>query len=111
MHSYDTMVYLIFVFIVICTVATASRHHGNMKEREKKIHSPLHTGPNVINRWPHLLGKSVDEARLEIKRDRPEVQIISVSKNAIVTMDYRIDRVRLFVEEDGFTIARPPSVG
>ncbi|XP_071682094.1 subtilisin-chymotrypsin inhibitor-2B-like [Lolium perenne] len=57
--------------------------------------------------WPELVGKSVEEAKKVILKDKPEVKIIVVPAGSIVTMDYRTDRVRLFVD----TVVEVPIVG
>jgi succinyl-CoA synthetase beta subunit len=54
-----------------------------------------------------LVGKSVEEAKKVILKDKPEAKIIVVLAGSIVTMDYRTDRVRLFVD----TVAEVPIVG
>ncbi|KAF6992968.1 hypothetical protein CFC21_009918 [Triticum aestivum] len=60
--------------------------------------------------WPELVGKSVEEARKVILQDKPEARIIVLPLGTIVTMEYRIDRVRLFVDRLN-TIAQVPRVG
>jgi hypothetical protein len=50
---------------------------------------------------------SVEEATKVILKDKPEAQIVVVPAGSPVTLDYRIDRVRLFVD----TIAEVPRVG
>jgi succinyl-CoA synthetase beta subunit len=64
------------------------------------------TGGNKTS-WPELVGKSVEEAKKVILKDKPEAKIIVVLAGSIVTMDYRTDRVRLFVD----TVAEVPIVG
>nr|6QIZ_A Chain A, Subtilisin-chymotrypsin inhibitor-2A [Hordeum vulgare] len=60
--------------------------------------------------WPELVGKSVEEAKKVILQDKPEAQIIVLPVGTIVTMEYRIDRVRLFVDKLD-NIAEVPRVG
>ncbi|EMS50345.1 Subtilisin-chymotrypsin inhibitor WSCI [Triticum urartu] len=60
--------------------------------------------------WPELVGKSVEEAKKVILQDKPEARIIVLPVGRIVTMEYRIDRVRLFVDCLG-NIAQVPMVG
>nr|7A1H_A Chain A, Subtilisin-chymotrypsin inhibitor-2A [Hordeum vulgare] len=60
--------------------------------------------------WPELVGKSVEEAKKVILQDKPEAQIIVLPVGTIVTMEYRIDRVRLFVDKLD-NIAQVPRVG
>jgi hypothetical protein len=50
---------------------------------------------------------SVEEATNVILKDKPEAQIVVVPAGSPVTLDYRIDRVRLFVD----TVAEVPRVG
>nr|1Y3B_I Chain I, chymotrypsin inhibitor 2 [Hordeum vulgare] len=60
--------------------------------------------------WPELVGKSVEEAKKVILQDKPAAQIIVLPVGTIVTMSYRIDRVRLFVDRLD-NIAQVPRVG
>nr|7A3M_A Chain A, Subtilisin-chymotrypsin inhibitor-2A [Hordeum vulgare] len=60
--------------------------------------------------WPELVGKSVEEAKKVILQDKPEAQIIVLPVGTIVTMEYRIDRVRLFVDKLD-NVAQVPRVG
>nr|1YPC_I Chain I, CHYMOTRYPSIN INHIBITOR 2 [Hordeum vulgare] len=60
--------------------------------------------------WPELVGKSVAAAKKVILQDKPEAQIIVLPVGTIVTMEYRIDRVRLFVDKLD-NIAQVPRVG
>nr|7AOK_A Chain A, Subtilisin-chymotrypsin inhibitor-2A [Hordeum vulgare] len=60
--------------------------------------------------WPELVGKSVEEAKKVILQDKPEAQIIVLPVGTIVTMEYRIDRVRIFVDKLD-NIAQVPRVG
>nr|3CI2_A Chain A, CHYMOTRYPSIN INHIBITOR 2 [Hordeum vulgare] len=65
---------------------------------------------NLKTEWPELVGKSVEEAKKVILQDKPEAQIIVLPVGTIVTMEYRIDRVRLFVDKLD-NIAQVPRVG
>nr|1TM3_I Chain I, chymotrypsin inhibitor 2 [Hordeum vulgare subsp. vulgare]1TO2_I Chain I, chymotrypsin inhibitor 2 [Hordeum vulgare subsp. vulgare] len=60
--------------------------------------------------WPELVGKSVEEAKKVILQDKPAAQIIVLPVGTIVTKEYRIDRVRLFVDRLD-NIAQVPRVG
>nr|7AON_A Chain A, Subtilisin-chymotrypsin inhibitor-2A [Hordeum vulgare] len=60
--------------------------------------------------WPELVGKSVEEAKKVILQDKPEAQIIVLPVGTIVTMEYRIDRVRIFVDKLD-NVAQVPRVG
>ncbi|KAM0920033.1 hypothetical protein ACQ4PT_007789 [Festuca glaucescens] len=75
-------------------------------ETSSPIKGSTATGGNKTSR-PELVGKSMEEATKVILKDKPEAQIVVVSAGSPVTMDYRIDRLRLFVD----TVAEIPMVG
>ncbi|KAF5826367.1 subtilisin-chymotrypsin inhibitor WSCI-like protein [Dunaliella salina] len=51
--------------------------------------------------WPELVGKPYAEAEAAIKRDAPDLTVSKVNSGSIVTMDFREDRVRVFVDKEG----------
>jgi hypothetical protein len=57
--------------------------------------------------WPELVGKCVKEAKEVILMDKPDAKIVVVPAGSPVTMDYRTDRVRLFVD----TVVEVPRIG
>lgn len=60
--------------------------------------------------WPELVGKRVEEAKDTIQSERPDLKSVCIiPKGSKVTMDYRMDRVRIYVE-DGIVL-RAPKVG
>jgi Potato inhibitor I family len=63
--------------------------------------------------WPELVGMPGKKAKEIIEKENPNMKIIQiVSKDSMVTMDYRTDRVRIFVEDnEQQTVARPPRAG
>ena len=62
-------------------------------------------------RWGHLVGKKGSEAQEYIKKERPDLQnVVIVSSNMPVTMDFSKDRVRVFVDDSG-NVVRTPIVG
>ncbi|KAM0887711.1 hypothetical protein ACQ4PT_028844 [Festuca glaucescens] len=64
------------------------------------------TGGNKTS-WPEVVGMSVEEATKVILMDKPDAQIVVVPAGSPVTLDYRIERVRLFVD----TVAEVPIIG
>lgn len=48
------------------------------------------------NRWPELLNTPVDNAIATISIERPDLKVIKLPQGAIVTMDVREDRVRVY---------------
>ncbi|CAF1605627.1 unnamed protein product [Adineta ricciae] len=61
-------------------------------------------------RWPHLVGRSAEEAIAVIRRDTGLSNIQVVGPDMMVTMDYRIDRVRIHVDKHG-RVTSPPTIG
>ncbi|KAL6624387.1 hypothetical protein ACP70R_031708 [Stipagrostis hirtigluma subsp. patula] len=57
--------------------------------------------------WPEVVGMPAEEAKKVILKDMPGAHVVVVPVGSPVTMDYRTDRVRIFVD----TVARAPTVG
>ncbi|CAD6273291.1 unnamed protein product [Miscanthus lutarioriparius] len=57
--------------------------------------------------WPEVVGLSVEEAKKVIHKDKPDADIVVLPTGSPVTMDYRPNRVRIFVD----TVAQTPHVG
>ncbi|KAJ9185243.1 hypothetical protein P3X46_004900 [Hevea brasiliensis] len=60
--------------------------------------------------WPDLVGLMAEEAERKIKEDFPRAQIQVVQPDCFVTMDFKQDRVRLYVDSSG-KVARIPKIG
>ncbi|CAD6273286.1 unnamed protein product [Miscanthus lutarioriparius] len=67
--------------------------------------APECSGPKTS--WPEVVGLSVEEAKKVILKDKPDADIVVLPTGSPVTMDYRPNRVRIFVD----TIAQTPHVG
>ncbi|KAG5177251.1 putative inhibitor of trypsin and hageman factor [Tribonema minus] len=65
------------------------------------------TGPT---RWPECVGMKGEDAAQLIKEARPDWQVSVLSQDAMVTMDFGFERVRVFVDKDGI-VTRAPHVG
>jgi len=57
--------------------------------------------------WPELVGKTGDEAAAAVKADRPDVTVEVKEEKSPCTMDYRVDRVRIFVNADKKVVSAP----
>jgi len=60
--------------------------------------------------WPEVVGKTGDEAKAAIAKDRSDVQVEVIPDGSPVTMDYRTDRCRVFVDGSG-KVVHPPHLG
>mmetsp|Transcript_15872 Transcript_15872/g.38290 ORF Transcript_15872/g.38290 Transcript_15872/m.38290 type:complete len:111 (-) Transcript_15872:147-479(-) len=60
--------------------------------------------------WPHLVGEDGHAAKQAIEEQHPDLNVKVVPSDAMMTMDYREDRVRVIVDSGG-KVARPPKIG
>jgi hypothetical protein len=67
----------------------------------------------VIATWPHLVGADTDLALASIRADRPDLDpaaVLTMLEGSMMTMDYKVDRVRVLVSAEGKVVV-PPSCG
>ncbi|KAI4313386.1 hypothetical protein L6164_026373 [Bauhinia variegata] len=57
--------------------------------------------------WPELLGANGEEAVKKIDKENPYVRAFVILKGTIVTMDYRCDRVRVWINKHGVVVEVP----
>ncbi|KAE8767232.1 putative proteinase inhibitor [Hordeum vulgare] len=57
--------------------------------------------------WPEVVGKSIEEAKEVILKDMPDADIVVLPAGSPVTLDFRTNRVRIFVD----TVASTPHIG
>jgi len=57
--------------------------------------------------WPELIGKSGEEAKTVILKERPGLDVQVVPHTGMMTMDYRTDRVRVFVDDNQKVTSAP----
>merc|ERR1711871_1738278 len=81
------------------------------KAMETYMASKGGSGGPTKNQWPEFVGKSGADAVSAIRDERKDLSTVeTLPDGAMVTMDFREDRVRIFVKADG-TVAHPPCVG
>ena len=68
------------------------------------------TSEPVREIWPDLVGAEAGAAAAAIRAERPELSVALVGVDSMVTMDHRLDRVRIWVRADG-TVDSAPRVG
>jgi hypothetical protein len=61
--------------------------------------------------WPKLVGMDRDQAITVIKTQNPSLNVVAVPENSMVTMDYRLDRVRVFYNETTNKVSYQPMLG
>ncbi|CAN6358241.1 unnamed protein product, partial [Urochloa humidicola] len=65
------------------------------------------TGGEKKTSWPEVVGLPVEEAKKIILKDMSDADIVVLPAGSPVTMDFRSNRVRIFVD----TVAQTPTVG
>ncbi|PIA45265.1 hypothetical protein AQUCO_01700658v1 [Aquilegia coerulea] len=60
--------------------------------------------------WPELLGVPGKVAVKIINKENPKVSVSIVEEGMMVTMDFRCDRVRVWVDKKGF-VKEVPRIG
>ena len=60
--------------------------------------------------FPHLLHQNGDEVVEIIKKQHPNINVLKVNQNSMMTMDFRNDRIRVIVDDNDIVI-RPPRIG
>jgi len=68
-------------------------------------------GTSTKETWAELVGADGEAAVATIRSERPDLAVVeTVPADAMVTMDFREDRVRVFVDDAG-KVAQPPKCG
>ncbi|CAF5208910.1 unnamed protein product, partial [Rotaria magnacalcarata] len=57
--------------------------------------------------WPELVGKKGEEAVKIIKKETGFDNVVIVKQESPITLDYRTDRVRVFVDANGIVVTTP----
>jgi hypothetical protein len=72
---------------------------------------------NKLQQWPELdlVGYTGEDAKFAIlaattTKEAEEMNVFIIPEDSMVTMDYRTDRVRVFVNEEGMVV-RQPTIG
>ena len=60
--------------------------------------------------FPHLLHMNGDEAVNIMKKSHPHLKVVKLHQSSMMTMDYREDRIRIIVDDNG-KVSRPPRIG
>jgi hypothetical protein len=81
-------------------------------EAGEKSNARRFADPSTASAWPEksLVGMTGEAAKNEIKDVDPSLEVHVLPEDSMVTMDYREDRVRIFVDADG-KVVRQPNAG
>lgn len=57
--------------------------------------------------WPKCVGMTGEDCRDMISQMAPSLNIYIIPDGSAVTMDYRLDRVRIFIDDDDVVVSVP----
>ncbi|XP_008224405.1 PREDICTED: glu S.griseus protease inhibitor-like [Prunus mume] len=57
--------------------------------------------------WPELVGTKGEEAVATIMKENPSLKAHTINQGSFITMDFRRDRVRVWIDEQGVVTAAP----
>ncbi|KAI5682480.1 hypothetical protein M9H77_03708 [Catharanthus roseus] len=60
--------------------------------------------------WPELVGLTSEEAQTRIKEEMPGANVQIIPSDHCITMDFRLDRVRIFIDSSG-KVQHEPRIG
>eukprot|EP00339_Tiarina_fusa_P016542 CAMPEP_0117016380 /NCGR_PEP_ID=MMETSP0472-20121206/12920_1 /TAXON_ID=693140 ORGANISM="Tiarina fusus, Strain LIS" /NCGR_SAMPLE_ID=MMETSP0472 /ASSEMBLY_ACC=CAM_ASM_000603 /LENGTH=68 /DNA_ID=CAMNT_0004720411 /DNA_START=289 /DNA_END=495 /DNA_ORIENTATION=- len=61
--------------------------------------------------WPELVGMTGQDAQATLRTEHPDWTIQVIPDGSMVTMDYREDRVRIFVDANDGKVVKAPTIG
>ena len=99
---------MLILVLVNISISFAAHHH-HKHNRAGMISSDI--AAEVKERWVELRGEDVEEALKKIKDERPELTVVKVESGSMVTMDYRLDRVRVYFDPETNKVTSPPKLG
>lgn len=94
MNIRSSILVLTFVLVFIASGAMSSREMNDGKK----------------DKWPEHLGELGTDASVKIQEAFPNLRVSVLPEDAMVTMDFRLDRVRVFVDSNG-RVSKVPSLG
>lgn len=95
------------ILAVTIIIATSTSFAAEVNIQADGTMSNPATTPSTT--WPDKVLKGMDgeEAQREIKSVDPSLETHVLPEDAIVTEDYRLDRVRIFVDSSGKVVTQP----
>merc|ERR1712166_1327044 len=68
---------------------------------------------NVTSSWPELVGRTGEEAKIQLETTYGEgtYDIYILNENDPTTRDYRLNRIRIFVNEETLKVTVTPRIG
>ena len=106
----------VLFFIALSSFSTALSQASESNGRDLSLQTSHVEEQGVVmssegkTSWPELVGISGEDAKARLESEAPDKDIFMVPSDSMVTMDYRKDRIRIFVDKNG-NVERPPRLG
>ncbi|KAE8009642.1 hypothetical protein FH972_006068 [Carpinus fangiana] len=99
------------LYLAIYKVPSTLCWRALRRNSRKKLHWPFHNRRTGKSSWPELVGVNGEAAAATIVRENPKVAgTVIVKEGMMVTMDFRSDRVRVWVDKNE-TVKQTPQIG
>ena len=96
----QTIIFVIILALLLAPVVAFD------PEAAKSCDEPAMPATNK-EEWPELTGKTGEDAKAAILKDDSKLKVDLLPEGSMVTMDYRTDRVRVFIDNDGQVVGVP----
>ncbi|KAL5542154.1 hypothetical protein UlMin_009864 [Ulmus minor] len=90
-------------------MSSESKDAGKSSQQKEEDKS-LQKKDEVKSSWPELVGVDGKDAQKTAEKENPAVKAAIVPEGSFVIMDFRVDRVRIWVDEQGL-VTRVPKIG
>ncbi|KAL9660643.1 hypothetical protein QQ045_025460 [Rhodiola kirilowii] len=94
----------------IVAMSNSRQPTGSASKRRRDPGPRIPLEQPARNTWKELVGKTAAEAEKKIKEEFPEAYTPVMPVGSYVTCDWRVDRVRLFVDDAG-NVCQTPEIG
>ena len=69
--------------------------------------SDIFSNQQTNNLWSQCVGTVGEDCRQYIEESSPELKVYIIPPGSVLTMDYNLKRVRIFVNKDGIVVRKP----
>ena len=100
-----------YLFVNLLVAAKSENSLDSERTTASAMEPQNNNNNNNKSSWPELVGQPSASAMEVIQKENPTIAHVDIIPDgSMVTMDYRTDRVRVFVAPDN-TIAQAPHMG
>lgn len=90
------------LFLLSCLILLSNTSASDIKEGEIMI--------DQKTQFPEVIGWTGEDAKADLEAKFPDFEIVVVPWDAMLTMDWREDRIRIMVDENGM-VKKAPRIG